>query len=107
MTSTTKEILARIGEDPARLCTLDEVIETLRKVGFPLAKGTLYKMQCAGDGPPRFIWTNRSVYKIGDVLGWALARVKKPEDGPAVRSAQTRSRAKRENIGAEAEAIAA
>jgi hypothetical protein len=94
MTSTTKEILARIGEDPAKPCTINEALEALRKAGCPLAKGTLYKMQCAGDGPPRVIWMNRSVYRLGDVLEWALARVKKPEDGPAMRSAQTRSRAK-------------
>jgi hypothetical protein len=89
MTITTSEILDRIGEDPARLCTLPEVVETLRKAGFPISKGTIYKAQMAGNAPPRFIWTNRSVYRLGDVVEWAHKRVRKAKEARAARSAQT------------------
>jgi hypothetical protein len=104
MTSTIDEILARLGEDHAKPCTMNEIVEVLRKVGCPISKGTLYKWQCTGDGPPRVIWMNRCVYRLGDVLEWALARVKTPDNLPQKRSAQTR-RANAE--GREANRVAA
>ena len=70
-------ICARIGEDPARLCTLPELVEILRTAGFPISKGTLYKAQMRDEGPPFFIFCNRAIYRLGDVVEWALKRVRK------------------------------
>ena len=70
------DICARIGEDPARLCTLPELVEILRTAGFPISKGTIYKAQMRDEGPPFFIFCNRAIYRLGDGIAWALKRVR-------------------------------
>jgi hypothetical protein len=41
MPSTT-EILASIGEPPGRLVTLTEMLDVLKKAGFPTSRATIY-----------------------------------------------------------------
>jgi hypothetical protein len=69
------QLLARIGEDPDRLCTLAEMLDVLKKVGFPMSRAAIYKHQMHGTGPEYFIFGNyRAIYKLGDVLDWAVSR---------------------------------
>src|SRR5437899_9807670 len=76
--TTTAEILARAGVDAGRLCTLSELVEILHgRVGLPVSRATLYKPQIGDNPPPRFIFCNRSVYRLGDVVEWVLQRAVK------------------------------
>lgn len=92
-------LCATAGENPAQVGPLDAMIAATRKVGLPMSKGTVYKAQMANEGPERFIFCGRSIYRLGNFLDWALKRVRKPEDGPAVRAARNRIR-NHENISA-------
>jgi hypothetical protein len=70
------DICKRIGQDPAHLCTLPDLVEILRTAGFPISKGTIYKAQMRDEGPPLFIFCNRAIYRLGDGIEWALKRVR-------------------------------
>jgi hypothetical protein len=67
-----------------------------------------------GGGCPRFLYSNRCIYRAGDVVEWALTRTRRAEDGGQRASAQTR-RARGDRLGrprsdaasAQSEAVAA
>jgi hypothetical protein len=84
---TIAELLARIGEDPDRLVTLTELLDALKKTGFPVSRAAIYKHQMAGTGPEYFIYGNyRAIYKLGDALGWALNRTGRRRAARAIAS---------------------
>jgi hypothetical protein len=96
---STADICARIGENPDRRGSLDDMLGVLDKAGYGTSKGRLYKAQMRGE--LRYvIFGNRSVHRVADILAWALSRVRRPEDGPAARVAQTR-RPRGVNTGAQ------
>lgn len=96
---STDDICARIGENPDRRGTLDDMLKVLDKAGYGTSKGRLYKAQMRGE--LRYvIFGNRSVHRVADVLEWALSRVQKPKDGPAARVARSRTR-KRVSVAAQ------
>jgi hypothetical protein len=70
------EILASIGEHPGRLVTLSEMLDVLKKAGFPMARATLHKLQMRGRGPAHFIYGNRAIYRVGDAIEWAVGRTR-------------------------------
>jgi hypothetical protein len=104
------EILARISVDPGQLGPLPDALSWLNRAGLPTKRTTFHQAQMRGDGCPRFIYANRSIYRAGDVLEWALRRARRAEDGGQRGSAQTR-RARGDRLGrpprGEHEALAA
>src|SRR5260370_37154987 len=93
----TNEILARIGVDPGQLGSLPDALVWLHRAGFPATKATFYKAQMGDDGCARFLFANRSVYRAGDVIEWALQRTVRPENGGQRRAARTRRETAQQN----------
>jgi hypothetical protein len=81
------EILAMLGEQPGRLVTLPELLNLLRKAGFPTSRPTMHKLQMRGAGPPHFIYGNRAIYRLQDVIAWALSRTRRGGAGAQERVA--------------------
>jgi hypothetical protein len=96
------EILARIGEDPARLVTLSELIDVLRKAGLPVSRSSIYKHQSLGTAMPYRIFGTRGIYNLGYAVDWAVARLRKPAGG-----VQKRTALNRKAVSADGERVAA
>jgi hypothetical protein len=81
------EILAMLGEQPGRLVTLPELLNLLRKAGFPTSRPTMHKLQMRGDGPTHFFYGNRAIYRLQDAIEWALNRTRRGGAGAQERVA--------------------
>jgi hypothetical protein len=70
-----------IPDDPDIRLTRDAAAEALTKAGFPVRKATLATLASRGGGPPYRKFGTRPIYRWGDLVYWANARL-----GPMVRN---------------------
>jgi hypothetical protein len=82
------DICASINEHPDRRYPLRETCEKLRAAGFPTSPATIHKANMRGEGPPRMIYGQKSIYKLSDAIIWALNRTLKVEDWEAKRKGE-------------------
>jgi hypothetical protein len=73
--------MAVVPEDPDTLLTRDRTAVALTEVGYPVKAKTLATKATRGGGPPFRKFGPRPLYRWGDSLAWARARL-----GPPVRS---------------------
>jgi hypothetical protein len=73
--------MAFIPDDPDARLTRDAAAEALTEAGFPVRKATLATLASRGGGPPFRKFGTRPIYRWGDLVAWANARL-----GPVVRS---------------------
>lgn len=66
---------------PESLLSRDRVAQELTKHGFPIAPGTLRTMATRGNGPTYRRFGRVTVYKWGDAMAWAEARLSEPLGG--------------------------
>jgi hypothetical protein len=60
------------------LLTRDRLAEALTEAGFPTRAKTLATKASSGGGPPFRKFGPRAIYKWGDALKWAQARLSEP-----------------------------
>jgi hypothetical protein len=70
-----------VPKDPNHMLRRAECAAALSRVGFPVATKTLATRATRGGGPPMQRWGKIPLYRWGDALEWASARL-----GPSVRS---------------------
>jgi hypothetical protein len=70
-----------IPNDPNVLLTRKATASALTEAGYPVAEKTLATKATRGGGPPFRRFGPRPLYRWGDSLGWAQARL-----GPPMRS---------------------
>jgi hypothetical protein len=73
--------MAMIPDDPDARLTRDAAADALTKAGFPVRKATLATLASRGGGPPYRKFGTRPIYRWGDLVSWAHARL-----GPVVSS---------------------
>jgi hypothetical protein len=59
------------------------IAEALTQAGFPIKAKTLATMATRGGGPPYRLFGQRAVYRWGDALQWAQARMTAPRRSTA------------------------
>ena len=69
-----------ISLEPDALLTRDQTATALMAAGFPVRAKTLATKATRGGGPPFLRWGCRPLYRWGDALQWAQARLSKPVD---------------------------
>ena len=62
-------------DDPDALLTRKATAVALTQSGYPVAAGTLATKAVRGGGPPYRKFGTRVLYRWGDVLAWAEARL--------------------------------
>jgi hypothetical protein len=67
-----------LPESPDTLLTRDQTAVALTAKGFPIKSKTLATKATRGGGPPFRRFGLRSLYRWGDALQWAQARLGKP-----------------------------
>lgn len=67
-----------IPESPDTLLTRDGVAAALTSSGFPVSVATLATKATRGGGPAYRAFGRRPLYRWGDALDWANARLSKP-----------------------------
>jgi len=55
-----------------------QTADALKQAGFPISPATLSTMATRGGGPPYRNFGPRVLYRWGDALEWAQARLSKP-----------------------------
>lgn len=73
--------LARPGvapRDPDARLTRKETAAALTAAGLPVAEKTLATKATRGGGPAYSLFSGRALYRWGDALAWAEARVSTP-----------------------------
>lgn len=70
--------MAFIPESVDALLTRDRLAEALTEAGFPTRAKTLATKASRGGGPPFRKFGPRAIYKWGDALEWAQARLTEP-----------------------------
>jgi hypothetical protein len=99
---------ARIGEHPDRRYPLRETCEKLGAMGYPTSVSAVHKANMHGEGPPRVIYGNKSIIRLGDAIEWAMSRTLKLEDWTQKqRAGKPRGRPPRAELAAGCEAVAA
>jgi hypothetical protein len=90
---------AVIPEDPNALLTRPKTADALSEAGFPVKEATLATKATRGGGPPYQKFGARALYRWGDALLWAKARLSVPRrstsEGDAPRPPQRGVRARR------------
>jgi hypothetical protein len=66
-----------------------ETAAALTESGLPVAAATLTTMACRGGGPPYQLFGPRALYRWGDALAWARARLSAPRRSAAEHAADT------------------
>jgi hypothetical protein len=69
---------SQIPENPDALLTRDHAAAALTAAGFPVKAKTLATKATRGGGPPYQLFGTKPLYRWGDALGWARARLSKP-----------------------------
>jgi len=64
-----------------------ETADALTEAGYPVAEATLTTMASRGGGPPYQLFGPRALYKWGDSLDWARARLSAPRRSAAEHAA--------------------
>jgi hypothetical protein len=67
-----------IPQDSDALLTRDQTAAALTAAGFPVKLKTLSTMASRGGGPTYRLFGPRVLYRWGDVLEWAQARLSAP-----------------------------
>src|SRR5258708_21920692 len=99
---------ARIGEHPDRRYPLRETCEKLGAMGYPTSVSAVHKANMHGEGPPRVIYGNKSIIRLGDAIEWAMSRTLKLEAWTQkLRAGKPRGRPPRAELAAGCEAVAA
>jgi hypothetical protein len=70
--------MASIPENLDALLTREQAAAALTASGFPIATKTLATMASRGGGPPFRRFGLRAIYRWGDALEWAQARLSAP-----------------------------
>jgi hypothetical protein len=65
-------------QDPDALLTRDQTAAALTACGFPVKPRTLSTKATRGGGPPYLLFGPRVLYRWGDALKWAQARLSAP-----------------------------
>jgi len=66
------------AEHPDALLTRDQTAAALTACGFPIKAKTLSTKASRGGGPPYQLFGPRVLYRWGDALKWAQARLSTP-----------------------------
>jgi hypothetical protein len=69
-----------VPEDPQALLTRNQTAEALTEAGFPTSAKTLATKATRGGGPPYSLFGPRALYRWGDCLNWAKARLTAPRN---------------------------
>jgi hypothetical protein len=64
--------------DPDRLLRRVEAAAALNRAGFPISSKTLATMVTRGRGPPYQVFGRIPLYRFGDLMRWAAARLTAP-----------------------------
>jgi hypothetical protein len=64
--------------DPESLLSRVETAKALTEGGYPIKAKTLATMASRGGGPPYRKWSKVALYRWGDALQWAQARLTGP-----------------------------
>jgi hypothetical protein len=64
--------------DPDTLLTRDQTAVALTEAGFPVRSATLATKACRGGGPEFKLFGTRPLYRWGDALAWAQAKLTAP-----------------------------
>jgi len=65
----------RIPDDPDALLTRVQLADALTAAGYPTKATTLSTKATRGGGPPYRLYSSRVLYRWGDALDWAKARL--------------------------------
>jgi hypothetical protein len=60
-----------------------ETADALTAAGFKVSAATLTTKACRGGGPPYQLFGQRTLYRWGDTLAWARARLSAPRRSAA------------------------
>jgi hypothetical protein len=71
-----------IPSDPETLLRRQATAEALTAVGYPTAVATLTTKASRGGGPVYRLFGKVVLYRWGDALAWAEARLSPPRGGP-------------------------
>src|SRR5271163_385785 len=77
--------------NPADLLPRKQTADALKDAGFPVSPATLATMATRGGGPPYRLFGQRALYRWGDALEWAKARMTVPRRSTAEADAPSRS----------------
>ena len=80
-------------DNPAARLHRKGTAEALTAAGFPVKAKTLATMATRGGGPPYQIFGRRPLYRWGDALAWAEARLSPPRRSTSEADAQRRATA--------------
>jgi hypothetical protein len=69
---------SQIPLDLDTVLTRDQAALALTEAGFPVRSATLATKACRGGGPVFKLFGARPLYRWGDALGWAQARLSEP-----------------------------
>ena len=67
-----------IPDNPDAMLPRERTAEALSAVGFPIKAKTLSTKASRGGGPPYRLFGPRALYRWGDALAWAEARLTSP-----------------------------
>ncbi len=67
-----------IPDNPDVLLPRAQAAHALMALGYPVAPSTLATKATRGDGPPYRRFGRKPLYRWGDVLAWAEARMTEP-----------------------------
>jgi len=76
-----------VPRDPDALLGRKETADALTEAGYRVAEATLTTMASRGGGPPYQLFGPRALYKWGDSLDWARARLSAPRRSAAEHAA--------------------
>lgn len=65
-----------IPNNPSALLRRKLTSDSLTEAGYPTSEKTLATLASRGDGPPYHLYGRYPLYKWGDALAWAQARLK-------------------------------
>ncbi len=80
--------LSSVPDDPDTRLTRDAVAAALTAAGLPVKPKTLATMATRGGGPPYRLFGRRPLYRWGDALAWAEARLSPPRRSTSEADAQ-------------------
>jgi hypothetical protein len=67
-----------VPQDPETQLTRERTAAALTAAGYPVKAKTLATKATRGGGPPYRLFGPRALYRWGDVLAWAQARLTEP-----------------------------
>jgi hypothetical protein len=73
-----EQMANHIPEDLDMLLTRDQTAVALTQAGFPVRSATLATKACRGGGPKFKLFGTRPLYRWGDALAWAQAKLTAP-----------------------------